>query len=126
MIKLYDFEYCRAEIYDDYILVYINEGVTVSPEHMSELNLVTRSHFTNKYFVYIAVRINSYTVNPMIYQESSKIKNLLGVAIVSNDPKQKNQAKIEQVFFEKKLKQFDTIKDALEWKDEIIKKHKID
>ncbi len=121
MITSYDFGYCLAEIYEDHIRVYINKGVTITPDHISELNFVTKKHFENKLFVYIAVRINSYTINPMIYVESNKIYNLLGIAIVSNDPRQKSQAKIEKVFTNKKLQQFETLEEALQWKDKIIK-----
>ncbi len=124
MITSYNFDYCIAEIYDDHIRVYINEGVTVIPEHIAELNFVTKKHFENKFFVYLAVRINSYTIDPMIYVESNKIQNLLGIAIVSNDPKQKSQAKIERVFTNKRLQQFETLEEALDWKDEIIKRRK--
>ncbi len=121
MITSYDFGYCLAEIYEDHIRVYINKGVTITPDHISELNFVTKKHFENKFFVYVAIRINSYTINPMIYVESNKIHNLLGVAIVSKDPRQKSQAKIEKVFTNKKLQQFETLEEALQWKDEIIK-----
>ncbi len=126
MITTYNFEYCLAEIYQDHICVYINEGVTVIPEHISELNFVTKKHFKNKFFVYIAVRINSYTIDPMIYVESNKIKNLLGIAIVSNHPNQKSHVTIEKVFTNKKLQQFETIEEALQWKDEILKGVRMD
>ncbi|GAA4272329.1 hypothetical protein U6A24_20900 [Aquimarina gracilis] len=121
MIISYDFGYCRAEIYEDHIRVYINEGSVVGPENITELNYVAEKHFKNKPFVYLAVRIHSYTINPMIYFESNKIQNLLGVAIISKDPKQRSQARIEKAFTNKKLQQFETIGEALEWKDEIIK-----
>ncbi|MEW7292788.1 hypothetical protein [Aquimarina sp. 2304DJ70-9] len=124
MITSYNFDYCLAEIYDDHIRVYINEGVTVVPEHIAELSFVTNKHFKNKFYVYLAIRINSYTIDPMIYIESNKIKNLLGIAIVSNDPKQKSQAKIEKVFTNKRFQQFETLEEALFWKDEVIKRRK--
>ncbi|MCK8524111.1 hypothetical protein M0D21_21215 [Aquimarina sp. D1M17] len=123
MITSYDFGYCRAEVYNDHVIVYINNGVTVSPENISELNFVTKKHFENKLYIYITVRVNSYTVDPMIYLESNKIENLLGFAIVSKDSKQISQVKIEKVFTNKKIKQFRTLKKALQWKDKIIKKH---
>lgn len=123
MITTYDFGYCHADIYDDHVIVYINNGVTVSPENISELNFVTKKHFENKLYVYITVRVNSYTVDPMIYLESNKIENLLGFAIVSKDSKQISQVKIEKVFTNKKIKQFRTLKKALQWKDKIINKY---
>ncbi|MBQ4821257.1 hypothetical protein [Aquimarina sp. MMG016] len=125
MITSYNFDYCTAEIYEDYIVVIINEGITVVPEHISELNFVAQKHFENKFFVYITHRINSYAIDPMTYFESNKIPNLLGFAIVSSNNRQKKQSKIEKVFTNKALQHFDTMEDALTWKNKVLKKHTV-
>ena len=125
MITSYNFDYCTAEIYEDYIVVIINEGITVVPEHISELNFVAQKHFENKFFVYITHRINSYAIDPMTYFESNKIPNLLGFAIVSSNNRQKKQSKIEKVFTNKALQHFDTMEDALAWKNKVLKKHTV-
>ena len=124
MITSYNFYFCCVEIYDDYVKAIMKEGVTVSPEHNSVLLQIVEKHFKNRPFVYITHRINSYAVDPTIYLETTKIKNLVGFSVVSSDPKQKMQTKVEKIFFGKEFEQFDTMEEALVWKDMIIKKYK--
>ena len=113
MVTSYDFYFCHIEIYDDYVKTIMKEGVTVSPEHNNVLLHIVEKHFKNKAFGYITQRINSYAVNPTIYLETAKIKNLIGFIVVSSDPKQKMQPKVEKIFFGKEFKQFDTLEEAL-------------
>lgn len=124
MITSYNFYFCHIEIYEDYVKAVMKEGVTVSPEHNDVLLQIVEKHFKNKPFIYITHRINSYAVNPTIYLETAKISNMIGFAVVSADPKQKIQIKLEKTFFNKEFKQFDTLELALEWKDNIIKKYR--
>ncbi|AXT53775.1 hypothetical protein D1818_24225 [Aquimarina sp. BL5] len=121
MITSYKLDFGLIEIYDDYIKVTMNEGITVSPEHNDVLLEMVRKHYKNKAFLYITHRVNSYAVNPTIYLETAKIQNLVGFAVVSNDPRQKIQTKLEKAFFKKEFRQFDTMTSALQWKDEILK-----
>ncbi|WP_298320709.1 hypothetical protein [uncultured Aquimarina sp.] len=121
MITSYKLDFGLIEIYDDYIKVTMNEGITVSPEHNDVLLEMVRKHYKNKAFLYITHRVNSYAVNPTIYLETAKIQNLVGFAVVSNDPRQKIQTKLEKAFFNKEFRQFDTMTSALKWKDEILK-----
>ncbi|WP_130287933.1 hypothetical protein [Aquimarina brevivitae] len=104
------------------MITVMNEGVTVSPEHNAILTEIAEFHFRNNTpFVYITHRINSYAVNPSVYRETSKIPNLAGFAVVSKNPIQKQQTKVEKVFFDKDFQDFEELEEALSWKDEIIK-----
>ncbi len=123
MIASYDLGFCQMDIYENYIINVMNEGITVLPEYNEIFVEITDTHFRDKKFVYITHRIHSYSVNPTIYLETAKIKNLVGFAVVSNTSLQKMQTKIEKAFFRKEFLQFDTIEEALKWKDDIIKKH---
>ncbi len=125
MIASYDLGFCLMDIYENYVINVMNEGITVSPEHNKIFVEIAEKHFKNKTFVYITHRIHSYSVDPTIYIETAKIKNLVGFAVVSNTSLQKMQTKVEKVFFGKEFRHFDTITEALNWKDEIIKKHSL-
>ncbi len=124
MITSYNFDFCYIEIYNDYVKAVVKEGVTVSPKHNDVLIHIAERHFKNRPFVYLTHRINSYAVNPTIYLETAKIKNLIGFAVVSTDPKQIMQIKIEKIFFRKEFKQFDNIESALDWKNELMKEYR--
>ncbi|GAA4277954.1 SpoIIAA family protein [Aquimarina mytili] len=123
MIKFYNLDFCTAELYNDYAIVVMKQGVTVSPKYIGTFLKIVNKHYKNKPFVYISHRINSYSVNPATHLQSSKVPSLIGVAVVSDDPLQKIQTKVEKPFFEKEFKHFNTIEEALKWKDQIIKKY---
>ncbi|SEK23259.1 hypothetical protein SAMN04487910_0028 [Aquimarina amphilecti] len=123
MITSYILDFGLIEIYEDYIKVTINEGVTVSPEHNDVLLEMVEKHYKNKAFLYLTHRINSYAVNPTIYLETAKIENLIGFAVVSDNPIQEKQTKLEKAFFSKELKRFDDIESALQWKTELLEKY---
>ena len=116
------FDFCEAHVYDRYLVVVINEGMTLLPKHNDVLNHMANVYFTNKEFVYITHRLNSYAVDPTIYVETSKIKNLIGLAVVSKDYKAISNVEIEKLFLKKPLKTFTDLKAAMSWADSILKR----
>ena len=114
------FDFCEMHIYDDYVIVVMNEGVTISPAHNQTLLNVVDTYFKNKKFVYISNRINSYSVNPTVYFETSKINNLAGFAVVSKDFKAKSNAEVEKLFMDKPFEIFNTIEEAVDWVNVVL------
>lgn len=122
MIKeVLTFDFCKMSIYDNCIVVVVNEGINVTPDHNNVLIDVSDTHFPNKSFAYITHRINSYSVDPKIYFETAKIENLKGFAVVSSNYQAKINAQIEQMFFNKPFEIFASLEDAFTWADELIK-----
>ncbi len=121
MLESLTFDFCEMSIYDNYVVVVMKEGVTITPEYNSVLVEVTENHFSNKPFVYITHRINSYAVDPKIYLETAKIENLKGFAVVSSNYKAKVNAKVEQMFFDKPFEIFTTLDDAFIWAEGLVK-----
>src|SRR5690606_32903290 len=109
MIDALKFDFCEMHIYDNYLIVIMNEGVTISSTHNQTLLNVAETYFANKNFVYVSYRLKSYSVNPAVYFETSKIENLCGFAVVSKDYKAKSNAEIEKLFFNKPFEIFNTI-----------------
>lgn len=118
------FDFCDMSIYNNYLVVIMKEGVNITPKHNSVLIEVTKNHFSDKPFVYITHRIHSYSVDPKIYFETSKIINLKGFAVVSRNYKAKLNAKIEQMFFNKPFEIFTKLEDAVTWAESLIKEYK--
>ena len=90
-------EFCHVSIFNNYIVVVMNEVVNLSPSDNKILLDVANNYFQNKPFVYITHRINSYSVDPKIYYETAKIRNLKGFAVVSSDYKAKSNAEVEKI-----------------------------
>ncbi len=116
------FDFCDMTIYDNYIVAVMKEGVKLTPEYNSVLVEITENYFSDKPFVYITHRVNSYSVDPKIYFETAKIKNLKGFAVVSSNYKAKVNAQIEQMFFNKPFEIFTTLDDAFKWANNLITK----
>ncbi|MEY8849327.1 hypothetical protein AB9K26_10950 [Psychroserpens sp. XS_ASV72] len=119
MTDVLKYDFCTMHIYDNYMIVVINEGVTVTPKHNDVLLNVADTYYKNKDFVYITHRINSYAVDPAVYRETSKINNLAGFCVVSSDYKAKRNAEIEKLFLNKPFEIFNTIEDATAWAQQI-------
>ncbi|SHI49690.1 hypothetical protein [Aquimarina spongiae] len=123
MITSYNLDFCDLDVYENYVISRIHEGVTTTPENLKIFAKLIDIHYKNKPFVYISHRVHSFSINPIIHAESSKIPNLMGFAVVSPDPQQKQQFEMEKMFFKKDFRLFETLKEAIDWKEEILKKH---
>ncbi|WP_340066621.1 STAS/SEC14 domain-containing protein [Ascidiimonas aurantiaca] len=123
IIKKYELEIGKVEVYKNYMIAYLNEGIILSLERAYELNGISEIHFGNRDFAYIAVRNHSYSVDPFIYTHTKKIKNLKAFAVVSKMELLKHSFKIEQHFFgDKPMKMFNNIEEALQWVKSILNK----
>ena len=120
MTDLLKFDFCEMHIYDNYVVVNINEGLIVEPKHNTILQNVVDAYFKNKPFAYITHRINSYSVDPATYIETSKITNLKAFAVVSKDYKAKSNVEVEKLFLSKPFETFDNLNDAISWAESIL------
>ncbi|SDS62778.1 hypothetical protein SAMN04515667_2605 [Formosa sp. Hel1_31_208] len=114
-------DFCEVHLYDNYMVVTVNTGENISLEYHHVLQGIADTHFKDTPFVYITHRINSYSVDPSVYAETSKIKNLVGFCVVSKNYMAKSAAKIEQLFLDKPFEIFDTLPEAIEWSKTITK-----
>lgn len=122
MLDVLKFDFCDMHIHDNYLRVIMNEGVTITPAHNETLLNIVDTYFKNKKFVYISHRLNSYSVDPAIYIETSKIDSLIGFAVVSKDYKAKSNAEIEKLFFHKPFEIFTTLEAAVSWANLLLGK----
>ena len=115
MITTLSYDFCSIDIYENYLIVVMNEGITVKPEHNTVLEKIANNYYSNKRFGYIKHRIHSYSVDPRIYFEKSKINNLVAFAVVSNQKINLMNTELEKKFFDKPFKHFSSLKEAIQW-----------
>ena len=120
MFHYYNFPHCEAFIFDEFLVTQIREGVTIRPEHNKDLRDIIDLHFSNKNVVYISNRHFSYAVDPLTYLGTSKIHNLLAVAIVTDRDIAKSNALLESMFYKKKFEIFPTLSEAMKWVHKVI------
>lgn len=115
MLLLLTYDFGEIEVYDDFLVAKMKEGITVKPEYNSILEELAKDLFENRCFGYITYRKNSYAVDPRIYLKTSKIPNLVGFAVVTKRKHAKDAAKVERLFFEKPFEYFENLADAKKW-----------
>jgi len=115
MFHYYDFKDSEVFIFDNFLVNQIKQGVTVTPEHNQQLRDVLDKHFKNKKVVYISNRYYNYAVDPLTYLETSKIHNLVAMAIVADTTIAKSNAKLESMFYKKNFEVFETLSEAMAW-----------
>ncbi|CAM3385232.1 hypothetical protein [Aequorivita lipolytica] len=120
MFHYYNFPHCEAFIFDNFLITQIREGITIKPEHNQELRQIIDLHFSNKNMVYISNRFFSYAVDPLTYLGTSKIHNLLAIAIVTDSDIAKSNALLESMFYEKKYAIYPTLSQAICWVNTVI------
>ncbi|MCW9038709.1 MAG: hypothetical protein OQJ79_12435 [Altibacter sp.] len=109
-----------VEIYDNYLITIMHEGITVIPEYNKDLLEISRTYFKNRPFGYISYRKNSYAVDPRVYIETSKIENLMAFAVVSTHEINISNVEIEKIFLKKPFHLFDALSEAKAWVDKMV------
>ena len=124
-IKCYDLGYASVFVFENYLINQINDDVTISLEHVEDLRLLIKKHYHTRKLVYISNRVNSYTVDPLVYPEVALIPNLLGMAIVTKTEINKKNATFEQLFYKKEFRVFSTLEQSIIWSTEVLTKANI-
>jgi len=114
-IATIELEFGVAEIYPRFLVAFMNEGVLVTPKMNQEFVKLVSQYYPSSSFAYITHRVNSYSVDPSVYIETSKIPNLIAIAVVSNNPLNIGNAKVEKLFSKKPFKTFKKMDAAIKW-----------
>ncbi len=122
MIKVFDF--CILKFYDNYVISIVNEGVVVSKAISDKISEAAVNYYQGKPFVYITHRIHSYSVDPNIYKDVSKIKNLAGFVVVSDSKTSIKSALLEKIFLNKPFQIFSNLEDGVLWANNVRAMHK--
>ncbi len=120
IIKYYDLDETEIFIFDEFIINQIKEGVEITAEHKELLNDLIKEHFSGRNMVYVSNRAKSYSVNPLIYPETSKIPNLIAIAMIPKTDLMRQNALYEKEFFPKPYEIFERLTDAIDWVGTVI------
>ncbi len=112
----------QIQIFENYVVAIMNEGITVEPRYNDILAQIAHDYFGNRPFGYITHRKNSYAVNPMVYLKTSTIENLVAFAVVSKDGIRVSNIEVEKRFLKQPLRHFEKLADAEAWINETINK----
>ncbi|AGC75918.1 hypothetical protein LX97_00599 [Nonlabens dokdonensis] len=114
-LRYYDLGYSEVFIFEHYLVNQIKGGQVVVHKHVEVLKKMITRHFFDRELMYISNRVNSYSVDPLIYREIAKIENLIGLAIVVDTDMKMKTAMYEKQFYSKPYEVFYTMNDAIIW-----------
>ncbi len=123
MKTILNYDFCKIEVYSDFIIAVMFEGITLTAEKNDILLGIATKYFKNSNFGYITNRIHSYSVDPSIYFETSKIENLVAFAVVSSKQINVTNTQLEKIFYKKPFRHFIELEDAISWVKEEVSKH---
>ncbi len=124
--KLLQLPFCDLEFYENYVIGIIKDGITICENETDIVTKAAHLFFKKMPFVYISKRINSYAVNPVIYQSLSKNKNMIGFAVVSNNYSSLTSAEVEKLFYERPFGIFNAIDEAKRWANTLLRSYNKD
>ena len=122
--KVITLDFAVLELYQDYIVSTINEGVSFDLPHLEEISEVFIRNYPKKPFVSIANRINDYTINPTCLLHSTIFPNLIGIGVVAYSKSALETAKFEKKFYKGTLEVFDSFEDCINWAKKLISAYK--
>ncbi|MDX1463005.1 MAG: hypothetical protein R3359_08110 [Marinirhabdus sp.] len=111
----YKNEAADVYLYDQFAVVEVKEGATLSYATGFTLLVKGLNIFGTKPWIYISHRINSYSVVPTDYKYLNKVPTLKGLVIVSPEKAVVNNARLEKKFFNKPFRIVSTLEEALIW-----------
>tara|TARA_R100000935_G_scaffold1439_1_gene4529 strand:- start:84534 stop:84947 length:414 start_codon:yes stop_codon:yes gene_type:complete len=125
-LELRDFfsnEAANVYLYDNFAVVEVTEGTTLSFKNGFTLLLKGLSIIGSKPWIYVSNRINSYSVKPTDYKYLNKVPTLKGLAIVSTSTSEINNAHLEKAFFTKPFNIVNSLDEAYDWGKGILAKN---
>ena len=123
-LRTIELEFTLLEFHENFVVSWVKENVVLSKKQVFDLIDACSGNYENKNFVYISKRIHNYNVDPTVYINLDKVKNLAGIAIVSDKTSALNMAQFEKTFSKIPFEIFLELEDAINWTQKILKNKK--
>ncbi len=107
-------EFCQMELFDQFVVLTVNENVNFTLEKATELRDKLRAHYRSKDFLMISHRKFKHKISKEVYKHGH-LPNMKGLAVVSSDNQERDQAIIEQPLYEKSFVFFSCLDEAKSW-----------
>ncbi|MFK7833356.1 MAG: hypothetical protein AB8B52_08770 [Winogradskyella sp.] len=110
-------EFGTNYLFDDFFIMEVNEGVHFNSQKLNKLLAAIRNHYGHhKKLAYIANRVNSYSIDPVLWSYFDKDDSILiAVSIVSYRDSTYMNANIEKQLSAISLKRSQSLEEAIGW-----------
>lgn len=120
--ELLQLPFTTLSFYTDYVVSEPLEGIIISESEVTELIELCSNRYTGKNFVYISHRTFNFNVNPMVYIQLERMKNLRGFGVVSLKASSLKMAAFEKNFSKIPYELFINFQMAQEWINHVLSK----
>ncbi len=110
-------DFCTNYFFDNFFIMEVNEGVHFNFDKLNQLLTEITEHYGyHKKLAYIANRVNSYSIDPILWSYFDKDDTLLVAAsIVSYSESSFMNANIEKQLASISLKRSSSLEEAIGW-----------
>ncbi|MDC8004109.1 hypothetical protein POV27_08595 [Aureisphaera galaxeae] len=110
-----DLDFVQVEIYDQYALLTIQEGIVFDLPKLGSLFEVFEQYYPDKPFGYISDRKFDFSVNPTCYLEVSNHPRLMSIAVLCHTESSYNTAQFEKAFYKRPFGVFYSMEECEAW-----------
>ncbi|WP_103865614.1 MULTISPECIES: hypothetical protein [Aquimarina] len=113
-MERFSYEFCQIELHDQYAILTIDENVNFTLSKASIIRDRLRKFYKSRDFIMISYRKFDHKVSPDIYTKGL-LPNMKGLAIVSHNNKERDNAIIEQPLYGKPFVFYNSLEEAKSW-----------
>jgi hypothetical protein len=114
MISTYATDFCQLDLYPRFAVLRIFENEMFDLSKANILRSKFVEVFKNQEFVLITDRSLYHDIDLRIYKDR-RLRNMKGLAIVSQNPVERDRALKEQALFDDSFAFFERLDDAIHW-----------
>ena len=119
-----DIGFAQFELYDDYLIGTIKEGIVFNSFHLIKFHAIFDEHYSNRPFGYISNRKYDYTIDPTCYFDVSNYSDrLVGIAVLCFSEASYNNAIFAKQFMQRSQEPFYNEEDCVQWIQGLLSKY---
>ncbi|RZS99743.1 thymidylate synthase [Aquimarina brevivitae] len=113
-MKKVDLPYCFLFFEKHFAILEMKNDGAITVETAMEITNLLKEHYNGEQFILIANRTSHHAIDLNVYR-GKILKNMIGFAIVSSDPLEKERATAEQSLWQGSFTFFTKLEDATSW-----------
>ena len=123
-MKTEKYDFGTLKVGDHFIVGEMKEGTDIQFDVVSRIIDIANGRFNGERWAYISNRVSSYSLQPLVHEELSKVeKNMIAFAVVTDKESHIKNAELEKCFSgeQYEFECFANIENAIAWVTKLLK-----